>query len=101
AAVWSAVFSPDGKRILTASVDKTARVWEAVTGLSLYGLQGANDDITKALFNPLNNGVIVTAGRHSTARLWQDERLLVELRENPGEVADVTFSRDGRLVATA
>ncbi|WP_404824239.1 hypothetical protein [Nostoc flagelliforme] len=25
--VWSASFSPDGKRIVTASADNTARVW--------------------------------------------------------------------------
>ena len=31
-AVSSAAFSPDGKRIVTASYDKTARVWDAATG---------------------------------------------------------------------
>jgi WD40 repeat protein len=30
--VESAQFSPDGTRIVTASRDKTARVWDAVTG---------------------------------------------------------------------
>ncbi len=31
-AVYSASFSPDGKRVVTASRDKTARVWDAETG---------------------------------------------------------------------
>jgi WD40 repeat protein len=26
--VWSAAFSPDGTRVVTASSDKTARVWD-------------------------------------------------------------------------
>ena len=31
-ACLSAAFSPDGKRIVTASSDKTARIWDAATG---------------------------------------------------------------------
>jgi WD40 repeat protein len=29
--VWSAAFSPDGQRLVTASVDKTARIFRIVT----------------------------------------------------------------------
>jgi len=29
--VWTAAFSPDGKRVVTASVDHTARVWDALS----------------------------------------------------------------------
>ncbi|MBN9248244.1 MAG: hypothetical protein J0I81_12515, partial [Hyphomicrobium sp.] len=30
--LWVAVFSPDGTRVLTASSDKTAKLWNAETG---------------------------------------------------------------------
>ena len=36
----SAQFSPDGTRIVTASEDKTARVWDAATGKALATLAG-------------------------------------------------------------
>jgi serine/threonine protein kinase len=38
--VFSAAYSPDGSRIVTASDDKTARVWDARTGAQLAVLSG-------------------------------------------------------------
>ena len=37
----SAQFSPDGARIVTASDDKTARVWDAATGKQPRHARGA------------------------------------------------------------
>ncbi|MGB4727631.1 MAG: hypothetical protein WBH86_09505, partial [Thermogutta sp.] len=38
-AVYSAVFSPDGRRIVTGSIDNTAIVWDAETGEMLLKLK--------------------------------------------------------------
>ncbi len=38
--VGSAAFSPDGKRVVTASKDKTARVWDPETGTQIALLKG-------------------------------------------------------------
>ena len=40
--VTSAAYSPGGQWIVTASADKTAKVWDAVTGQELLTLTGHN-----------------------------------------------------------
>ena len=67
--VPSAAFSPDGKRVVTASVDKTARVWDAETGQPVASLQGHTDQVHSAAFSP-DGKRIVTAIGDSTARVW-------------------------------
>ena len=41
----SAAYSPDGTRIVTASDDKTARIWDARTGAQLAVLSGHGDRV--------------------------------------------------------
>ena len=43
AQVYDATFSPDGKRIVTASGDNTARIWNAATGKTMAVLSGHSD----------------------------------------------------------
>ena len=43
--VYSAVFSPDGRRVLTASADNTARLWESESGKLLATFQGHTDEL--------------------------------------------------------
>ncbi|MCC7173375.1 MAG: protein kinase, partial [Planctomycetes bacterium] len=68
-AVRCATFSPDGLYILTASDDKTARVWDATTGQELLRLDGHSDAVVFAAFSP-DQRVIVTASSDGTARTW-------------------------------
>ena len=66
----SAAFSPDGKRIVTASSDKTARLWDAETGKQIgEPLKGHTASVSSAAFSP-DGKRIVTASEDKTARLW-------------------------------
>jgi WD40 repeat protein len=67
--VYSASFSPDGKWVVTASMDKTARVWEAATGKLVAELRGHTDEVYNAAFSP-DGKFVVTASRDGTARVW-------------------------------
>jgi hypothetical protein len=53
-----AVFSPDGTRIVTASYDGTARVWDAATAKEIVVLHGHKQSVTYAAFSP--DGILNT-----------------------------------------
>ena len=64
------MFSPDGQRIVTASGDKTARVWNASSGQLLATLQGHTNAVQSAVFSP-DGQRIVTASEDKTARVFR------------------------------
>jgi WD40 repeat protein len=100
--VTSAVFSPDGTRILTASWDSTARLWDAATGAETAVLRGHEGTVTSAVFSP-DGARILTASRDKTARLW-DTATGAEtavLRGHEGTVTSAVFSPDGTRILTA
>jgi hypothetical protein len=67
--VLSALFSGDGRRVVTASADHTARVWDADTGEELAALRGHTGGVRSASFSVLtgrfsDDGTrVLTAGR--------------------------------------
>ncbi|MEA3209883.1 MAG: hypothetical protein QOE70_2940 [Chthoniobacter sp.] len=103
-AVKRAQFSPDGSRIVTASMDNTAQVWDAATGKPLGEpvLHGSN--VVSARFSA-DGTRIVTASEDSTARVWDaatgkpvGEPLRHEKTKN---VWSAQFSPDGSRIVTA
>jgi WD40 repeat protein len=68
--VWSVAFSPDGKRILTGSTDKTAKLWDTATGWEILTLKGHTDGVRGVAFSP-NGRRIVTSSDDGTARVWE------------------------------
>jgi serine/threonine protein kinase/DNA-binding beta-propeller fold protein YncE len=100
--VNSAAFSPDGTRIVTASEDGTARVWDADTGASLAELKGHKYEVKAAVFSP-DGTRIVTVSDDSTARVCDAATgaSVAELKGHAGRVSSAAFSPDGRRIVTA
>jgi WD40 repeat protein len=107
--VNSISFSPNGKKIVTASDDKTAKIWN-LEGKVLQTLDGkkekkmsANGKIMSANFSP-DGETVVTAGFDKTVKLWgvKDGRLKPPFLPNhPAWVWDANFSPDGNFLASA
>ena len=67
--VHPAIFSPDGKKVLTAGADKTVRIWDAESGKELHKLEGHHDHVRVVLFTPDGKNVI-SASQDRSIRIW-------------------------------
>jgi WD40 repeat protein len=107
-------FSHDGSRLLSASGDRTARIWDAGGWLdynpgagprewsSLVTLVGHKAALIDAEFSP-DSTLVLTTAYDRTARVW-DARTgegLVTLVGHDGPVLAGEFNPEGTLVATA
>jgi len=95
-------WSPDGDRIVTASRDDTAKVWDATSGELIATFSGHNDYVTSASWKP-DGTLIATAGVDAIARIWDPatgEQLFV-FSEHSGGIKTVAWSPDGKSIATA
>jgi hypothetical protein len=100
--VRSAAFAPDGRRIVTASADRTARIWDADTGRPVATLEGHGDWVRSAAFAP-DGRRIVTASADRTARIWDADtgRPVATLDGHGDGVRSAAFAPDGRRIVTA
>jgi WD40 repeat protein len=97
-----AAFSPDGSRIVTASADKTARVWDVATGKVIAVLSGHQDSVISAVFSR-DGARIATASYDRTARVWDTAtgKAIATLSGHEGGVLTAAFSPDGSRIVTA
>ena len=95
-------FSPDGKRLLTASTDATARIWDLDSGREIVVMKGHKRGILTAVLSP-DGTRVVTASNDSTARIWDASsgREIAVLAGHERPVRSAVFSPDGTRIVTA
>ncbi len=99
--VYSVAFSSDGHRIVTASDDGTARLWDTYSGAALGQPLRHADRVRAVAFGPEDKRVI-TASDDGTARLWSVEsgQALGQPLRHVARIRAVAFSPRGDRVLT-
>lgn len=99
--VRGCAFSPDGRRLVSASRDKTLKLWDSKSGAEIATLVGHRDWVTACTYSP-DGKRILSASMDSTLKIW-DAESLTELATLIGHSAGITscaFSPDGQRVAS-
>ena len=99
--VYSVAFSPDGRRLVSASSDRTVRIWDPATGECLSILRGHTDEVFAAVFHPEGTR-LASAGRDRAIWLW-DLTTGQEVAQLPGHsnyVFSLAFSPDGKSLVS-
>ncbi|MHC4725359.1 MAG: protein kinase domain-containing protein, partial [Planctomycetota bacterium] len=93
--------SPDGKRIVSGSVDKTVKVWDAATGAELITLRGHEGGINSVAFSQ-DGKRIVSGSEDKTIKIWDAATgaEVMTLRGHSDEVRGVAFGPDGKRIVS-
>jgi WD40 repeat protein len=99
--VTSIRFSHDGGRFVTASMDGTARLWDALSGAELLTVYAHHDPNYSAAFDSQETRIL-TASEDGFARVFDSKTgaPLVTLRGHEKLVGSALFSPDGTRIVT-
>jgi WD40 repeat protein len=98
--VTSIAFSPDGRRLASASWDGTVKIWDVEASQELVTLKGHSEKVTCVAYSP--DGRCVSSSSHDrTVKVWDAAtgREMLTLREPSDKVFGVAYHPAGTLVA--
>lgn len=100
--VSAVAWSPDGKRIASASGDHTAQIWDASNGGHVLTYRGHSSDVLSLAWSP-NGQYIATGGLDATVQVWnpQTGATIFTYRGHSDAVFDVAWSPDSTRIASA
>jgi WD40 repeat protein len=101
-AVWALAFSPDGRVLAAADMEKKVRRWEVTTQRELPPLEEQAEFPTSVTFSP--DGTLLCAGsEQGEVNVWDltSAREVAKLQGHSDHVSCITFSPDGKTFASS
>jgi WD40 repeat protein len=100
-AISAGAFSLDGTLLATASLDRTTRIWDVLTGAQMAVLR-VEDVVTAVAFSP-DGRQLVTGAQNGTVRLWDVEHatLIATLLGHTAVINSVAYSPNGDQVISS
>lgn len=99
--ITSVAFTPDGKMLASAGVDKTIKLWDAATGVELRTIPAHTSDVN-ALAISADGKSLASGSSDNTVKLWDigTGKELKTLEGHELSVTSVAFSPDGKTLAS-
>jgi WD40 repeat protein len=100
--VTAAAFTPSGRTVASAGIDRTARLWDTRTWVATHVLLGHVGRIQSVAFDGTGS-LVATSSTDQTARVWRvaSGAVVAALFGHTAPVDDVSFGPDGVLVTAS